>query len=185
MHRVNRVCCHCTQQKPSRELGTREWLYGSVFSGSTDYVLVSTPYRNDWFTWQAVYSEHVSPRCQIYDGANMRRGQKKKKIKKIKEWRYWDADSCSCINISTNIKPLERNVFFSTCYPCCCSLCWDILPVGCSGAKHILHLFAFVFQASGSLLQKYRLIKQVGVGVPPKRKCGWWRILEIWASIVK
>lgn len=75
-YRVNKVCCPWIYKNLNWELGSREWHDSSVFSGCTDNVLVSTPYRNDWFTWQALYSEHVSPHSQIYDGADMRRGQK-------------------------------------------------------------------------------------------------------------
>lgn len=121
---------------------------------------------------KAVYSEHVSPRSQIYDGANMRRGQRKKTEKSKSGDTEMQTVGWSRINISTNTKPLESSVIISTRYPCCCSLCWDILPV--VGRLGVKHLFAFIFQVSGSLLVwKYRLIKQVGVGV------GIWTVLTL------
>lgn len=72
----------------------------------------------------------------------------------------------SLIYISTNIKPLERSVIISPAtHP---FSCWLL-------GRRILHLFAFKFQASGSLLvQKYGIIKS--------RYCGSWHLSkkEMW-----
>lgn len=63
-------------------------------------------------------------------------------VKKNPEFKKWmQTVVWSRINISKNIKPLERSVIISPS----AEILFQFF--GCLGGRHVLHLFAFIFQA--------------------------------------